>query len=966
MADMAPVLAALVFAVAVTALAAAIGLQLRNRLHEVEQHLASERAARAQAEAGRSRNAEQADRLRAILERMGDGLITVDVSGRIDSVNPAAEQIFGYSAEELVGEPVARLADPDALKALVGESQRSSAARLSGAMATIRGRHKNGGSIALDVSASVFQVDGEPKFIIVARDVSAREQAVTRAQQAEARLRTAIDSLPDAFVVYDAEDRLVTFNERYRELYPTSADLLIPGAKFEDMIREGVRRGQYLEAGDDPEAWIQERLELHRNPPSEPLEQHLDDGRWLRVFERRTPDGQTVGFRIDITELKQREEALRRSESHLRAMVHAALDAIIVLDEDGTVVDFNPAAERTFGHRRSEVVGRSIAELLVPAKEQRRLARRLDTLRRSTHADMPGARFEASMLKKDGSEILVAVAMSVAMGPQGKLIIGFLRDVTEERAKTAALEEAKARAEEANRVKANFLAMMSHEIRTPLNAVMGILDLLKDSPLDATQRRFVKTAKESASALLQLLNDILDLSRLEAGRLDFSPRPFSPGDLIHDLRDLFVVRAEEKGLTLATHIGAGVPPFVVGDAGRIRQVLINLVGNAVKFTASGGVELSVHVRGNSGTTTGLRFEVCDTGPGIPENRREQVFQKFTTLDASLSRQAQGAGLGLAICRDLVQVMGGLIGVGATEGGGARFWVDLDLPVIAAAPAFEVDAALRRHDLDTVRGAEVLLAEDNATNRMMTSELLKRWNCRVDTVVDGRAVLERLDCKRYDVVLMDMSMPVMDGVAAARAIRARGDAAATVPIIAFTAHTMAEERDRAFAAGMSDFVTKPIDSAELLHRLAQAVATGDRLPEEDPDASARIDRETLQSVLDNVSAEMRQRVLEQCARDLVAKAEILEGAAGDLTKIASASHVLNSLAGTFGAGALYSLSDTVNRKAMAGDPAAMALVADLARLSRESAGALRAAMAAMPPAVSPGAATVTGHEHGRSA
>ncbi|MBA5778064.1 PAS domain S-box protein [Stappia sp. F7233] len=888
----------------------------------------------------RRRAEDREARLQAILDWMGEGLVTFDELGKIEFVNPAIERMFRCSGTELVGAGISRLVPVerrDLLKIVAAKPPASGVAVAIDA----EGVRGEGEYFPLEISLTEYRFGGRRLFAALFRDVSERRTAENRVHEAEARLREAIEFLPDAFVLYDADDRLVICNERYRELYRTSADLIVPGMRFEHIIRQGANRGQYRIPEGDREAWIRRRMDMHRNPPEEPLEQNLDDGRWLRVFERRMPDGRTVGFRIDITELKLRQAELERSEGRLRALVSGALDAIIILDEACHVVDFNPAAERISGYRRDEIVGRPVVGTLVPERHREMAEARFRRIMNEEGGSEADRRINSRARRRDGSEFHCEIAMNCAMGPNGKLLIAFARDVTEERAKAAALQEAKIRAEDANRAKANFLAMMSHEIRTPLNAVMGILDFLRDSPLNSRQRRYVRTATDSATALLNILNDILDLSRLEARRLDFINKPFAPRTLAQGVRDLFMARAEEKRLTFTVTVDPGVPARLVGDAGRIRQVLINLVGNAIKFTEAGNVNIHVSAADEREGRANVSFVVSDTGPGIAPQLTEVVFQKFTTLDNSRAGNADGVGLGLAICRELVEGMGGTIALESALGEGCRFSFALDLAIAARPLADEDERKVDSADIEAIAGARVLLAEDNRTNRMMTVDLLERWGCRVDCVADGREALQALDRKTYDVVLMDVSMPVLDGVSATQAIRARGDKVAEIPIIAFTAHALVEERDRALQAGMSDFVTKPVSPPDLLRRLVDALQLS---REAEGENAPLIDREVLKDVLDNLSGETRNRVLAQFMQDMREKRQDLMTCGGDIAKVERATHVLNSLAGTFGAEALFRLSDEANRAALAGDAGVLAEAPHLVNLIDATLAALIEALA----------------------
>ncbi len=311
----------------------------------------------------------------------------------------------------------------------------------------------------------------------------------------------------------------------------------------------------------------------------------------------------------------------------------------------------------------------------------------------------------------------------------------------------------------------------------------------------------------------------------------------------------------------------------------------------------------------------------------------------------------GVGLGLAICRELVEGMGGRIELHSEKGEGCRIFFDLDLAAASGEAAEEDERRLNTEELRLIGGARVLLAEDNATNRMMTVDMLQRWGCKVDAVADGEQALRKLDEETYDVLLMDVSMPVMDGVAATKAIRARSDALSRVPIIALTAHALIEERDRVLESGMSDFLTKPINQAELLHHLSQAVEAARRRPDSgdgldfpaDRSSLPLIDHAVLQDVIDSLSDEKRGHVLAQLEKDLARKAEEFRAVGGDLGKVERASHILTSLAGTFGAQELFALSDRINRAAMAGDPGAFDEIGQLVALIERTIEALNDAL-----------------------
>ncbi len=389
-------------------------------------------------------------------------------------------------------------------------------------------------------------------------------------------------------------------------------------------------------------------------------------------------------------------------------------------------------------------------------------------------------------------------------------------------AQAVELEAARLEGERANAAKSRFLAMMSHEIRTPMNGVLGTAELLSLSALDNAQRRLVETAQRSGQTMLSLIDDLLDLSRIEAGKLTLLESNFELATLIDDVMQLVCPAAHAKGLACTTRLAPELPARVVGDSLRLRQVLTNLLANAIKFTEAGGVELAVEVLERPEGAVRLRFEVIDTGPGVEAAQQATVFEAFTQADASTTRRHGGSGLGLAIVKQLVELLGGRVGVDSRSGAGATFWFELRFAVEPAAPVEPAPAApaAAAAPLD----ARILLAEDNPVNQLVVVAMLERLGCRVDVAEDGLAACEAAAAQRYDVVLMDLHMPRMDGLAATACIRAAaGGASRATPIVALSAAALPEDRARCAAAGMADFIAKPVNLARLRECLAAQLA-----------------------------------------------------------------------------------------------------------------------------------------------
>lgn len=429
--------------------------------------------------------------------------------------------------------------------------------------------------------------------------------------------------------------------------------------------------------------------------------------------------------------------------------------------------------------------------------------------------------------------IVLAAAMLTHWLRQQDALVGARTERTELEKARAVAEASLARAREraaddANNAKSRFLAMMSHEIRTPMNAVLGLAGALLNGSLSTPHRRIVETIRDSGNGLLRILNDILDFSKLEAGRMTFEARPFSPAAITEDVADIFRTPALAKGLDFHVIIDPGVPAAAEGDPGRIRQVLSNIVSNAVKFTTSGAIDIRLACVRTGDQTTTLEWQVEDSGIGIAPDRIARLFTEFAQADESITRRFGGSGLGLAISKRLIDQMGGMIGVSSTEGSGTKFSIRLSLPlgtvVPEPAPTATDAAQALNAAIDAIgRPVRVLFVEDNPVNQFVGMELLRGFDLRIDLASDGLEALRAVSDDRYDVIFMDMRMPEMDGLTATRRMRTMGGWLARVPIIALTANAFPDDMKACRDAGMSRFLAKPVSRTAILTALVDSLA-----------------------------------------------------------------------------------------------------------------------------------------------
>jgi len=906
--------------------------------------------------------AESEDRFRGFFEKNTSVMLLVNQSnGVIVDVNPAAAAFYGYERESMIGMPIQRINGisdeelrQDADKALREEQK----------FFNRRHRLASGKLRDVELHSSLIDIREKHLFLSIVYDVTERMQAEQQLRESEARYHATFEQAPVGVVHSSFDGNILRCNSRFAEIVGYSVDELLR-MNFKDMTPPEDRN---------------ESIAIDRRVAENPAGSFKREKRYIRKDGSTTWTSLTVcGLRDsegifsyaitlveDINARKAAEEklagvqhALQASEELHRAAFETSQDAISIMRaSDGRFLEVNRALVEMLGYERSELIGHSTVELGIWADPEDR-ERLLGTLH-----DAGGCReLEVRSRRKDGSIFWATLSTSWIQFEGVPCFLTTTRDITEKKRAADQLWESNRRLEEAtllsnklaaeaaaaNAAKSEFLANMSHEIRTPMNGILGMTSLLLDTRLDAGQRGYVEVLRDTGQVMLELIDDILDFSKLEAKKVELESLEFDLGALLKDIAVLHAVRAERNGLRFLLDVDGLVPRQLRGDPHRLRQILTNLTGNAIKFTAAGEVKLSVSLDEETDSDALLRFTVRDTGIGIAEEKLGVLFDQFIQADASMSRKYGGTGLGLAISKELAQRMGGQIGVSSKEGEGSSFWFTARLAKSSqptAALAAEYRGVQGSADAEPGAkspsdglmgyfagvGARLLVVEDNVINQQVITGMLHNLGIDADVALNGVEAIEALIARSYDLVFMDIQLPVMDGMEATRRIRegTSGVLNAGVPIVAVTAHALKTDRKNYLDCGMSDYLSKPISVqglAEVLMRWlpaghgadGQVDELGTALPGAH-DAEDKVydraaimkrlmdDEHLVRIVLDGFidEAPLQIEALGRCA-DL-----------GDLKGMERRAHLIRGAATNVGAEAMASLAFAIEQKAQSGD------------------------------------------------
>jgi PAS domain S-box-containing protein len=514
---------------------------------------------------------------------------------------------------------------------------------------------------------------------------------------------------------------------------------------------------------------------------------------------------------------------LQDIENRYKAMTKNSLDAVIVINSQSTIMEWNQRAETLFGWTEEEAIGLDLSDLIIP--EKFRVAHRhgIKRFMATGIGQILNQRLELLALHRNGTEFPVELTATAIKWGDTYLFSSFIRDISHQKKFERHILAAKEEAERANEAKSIFLATMSHEIRTPINGVIGMSDLMNDTSLDPEQQEYMRLLTNSAKSLLSIINDILDFSKIESGKVELEKNPFDLKQIIEEVLGLLSLSITQKNLEVSFIIDPVVPERIIGDVTRLRQILLNIIGNAVKFTESGSINITVEPV--TDIENKLKFIIQDTGIGIAPDKRDQLFKSFSQLDSSTTRKYGGTGLGLMICKSLVELMGGEIWLKEEVHAGTTFIFTIQYGI--GTQLIDPDRPPENENTHTTisSSTSILVAEDNKINQLVLVKLLSRYGFIADVVETGAQVVEAVKLKKYQLIFMDVNMPLMDGLEATHAIRANLPHKDQPKIVAVTANAFTSDRDKYLSEGMDDYLSKPIIREELLRILRLYTSQG---------------------------------------------------------------------------------------------------------------------------------------------
>ena len=869
--------------------------------------------------------AQMEDRYRGLLEAAPDAMVVVNAAGYIFLLNVQAEKQFGYSRDELVGQKVTNIIPEGFAERLIADGTRTAAEALAQQIGTgieLSGRRKDGSRFPIEIMLSPLESADGILVTAAIRDISVRKDAERHLGQMEGRYRGLLEAAPDAMVVVNQGGKIFLLNVQAEkqfgysrnELVGQKVGKIIPEGFAERLIADGTRS-----AADALAQQIGTGIELsgrRKDGSRFPIE--------IMLSPLESAEGILVTAAIrDISVRKDAERNLAQMEDRYRGLLEAAPDAMVVVNPGGYIFLLNVQAEKQFGYSRDELVGQKVKNIIPEGFAERLIADGTRTAAEAL-AQQIGTGIELIGRRKDGSEFPIEIMLSPLDSADGILVTAAIRDISARKD----AERQKGAAEDANRAKSVFLATMSHEIRTPMNGVLGMLELLSLTRLDAAQLTMLEVVRESGTTLLRIIDDILDFSKIEAGKLEVRPEPASIAEAIEAVRHIYSGNASSKGMLLHCTVDPRISPALLVDPTRLRQILNNLVSNALKFTSKGHVEIRAELAGRADGVDRVRFSVEDTGIGISPANQARLFQPFVQAAGESSPRFGGTGLGLTICQRLAKMMGGTIEMASEPGTGTTMSLELSLPITDPAAVAKTESISTGEWLSTIartrraapasaraesEGTLVLLVDDHPTNRALLVRQVNTLGYAAESAEDGVEALAKWRSGRFGIVITDCNMPEMNGYDLTHTIRGLEGAAGgkRTPIIACTANVLGGEAEACVAAGMDDYLPKPVQLQDLAKKLDQWLPLGEK--------SLPVDRKVLAAISGGDGAADLELLAEfRRVNDEDAVALEVAVDARDRSRVTRAAHRIKGAARTVGADALAAVCERLERASRADD------------------------------------------------
>lgn len=871
---------------------------------------------------------ETGERYKNVVDSAKDIIFEVAVDGRIIFVNKTFSDTTGYSPEEACRLNYLSLVEKSARNEVQNFYRQQLSQNIENTYRELPVITKSGETIWVGQNATLIYENNSIKyFLVISRNISEIKAAQKQIADLKQFYETILRDLPGQIAVFDKDLKYIFVN---------------PASVSSSEIRQwliGKDDFEYCRHRGIDESFARRRQEklryVRENQAAISFEESfIRDGKQRTIIRTISPiyDEQRnvrylIGYGLDITELKEAELAIRKSENQLNAVLDAVGEGIITINRYSDIIQINNEIVNQFGYTKEELIGQKV-HLIMPEEfrglHDEGMLRYMST-RKSRVLGVP---LELEAVKKDGTRFPIQIKIQKTEFEKQPVFTAAIIDISENKKIIQELIQAKQLAEESTRAKEQFLAHMSHEIRTPMNAIVGLVNLMLQMKPEGKTLEYLTVIKKSTDNLLVIINDILDFSKITAGKIELEKYDFCLDKIFDQIVQIMLPKAEEKSLRFIVNRDSLIPPVLIGDRVRLGQILLNLVSNAIKFTEWGGVTLTATLSAIEGNRVKIKFIVSDTGAGIPEEHLETIFESFRQIGGVGRTNQIGTGLGLSITKLLVEMQGGSITVESKVGKGSTFIAKLSYEISSKSPEEFEEKVVDEVKGNELEGKKILIAEDNEFNRLVITNYLEIWGAEYETALNGKICTDLLLEKPFDLVLMDLGMPVMDGYEAARYIRQNlPEPANKIPIIALTASALLDVKNKVLAAGMNDYVSKPFKPQVLIQKILKclgAESVEDEVmekPEDAPDIAEGYNYLDIETLNDTAAGDSEFIVeilsqfitqIEEHFRDL--DEYLSKGSRDELQKLL---HKAKSSFGYVGLKSIATLFDRMERDTIAG-------------------------------------------------